>query len=1495
MEEWQKEVITTNQNALIELTNCNISVITKLQQQLVLSEEEANDLNSIPHEYQRKFKFYNILKTRQGAYEILLRVLHSTNQSGAAQILQQHHVVKPLEQTTNTIWQKGISEVGAYLSINLVISTIDRKLTKEKIETAARQDSYQLCISESNEDDETHHVTTMKTIVGSSIDRTIRIVHVDYIKQLEDELKRKNESYKIIEDNYSWKNLTGEIQHELLERTVKFQEIEMSLQRFCENFHEYTKMSKEHLLKKLKGKLLVDLINYKEPPTISNGNVPPIPTNYVPRSLQSRSHISRKILNITKAKGKSEVENDILLFFGLELYELTGLVEKYGNGVCSRSSDYEIVNKDRISCQAFLVEATESNYDAEFERICKLTEKPVHIFNCIIERDQENKVKELEWKKSRGSVKTLHKFMHTQQECINEEKFMDDKSMTSFCIAELPGNGKTTLMAKCTQMLIDKKRQNFYTQYIVFSEFIKELIGDRDPTMKFALKEGREPHNSELNDPEPNNSQPNSSKTNNSNLTQIPTERIFQVLSATSCQSTFGQSYVTAFVKKYGVNCDYIFDGLDELPQNQLELAMSIVKFLRRVHKKYIRVWVTTRPDLLVSLEEGLGVLGRTINPFEEVDQIKILTTYWCNNEDQKEENNAGLREFAKHCLEDLKAEMSNDEKDIAGIPLLCLLIAEVYQDEALEYSHSNQNQDSIQQTHFKVNITKLCEKYIEKRFQNSNVPKVDLENAHMALAIQLLLPNNAKQIIETIFQSSNSVSKKDLLNLGIIQADSGNPSGTPRFIHKTIAEYFVALSFYNIFQQITNETVISDSEPERSEELMTPFIILCRRVLDVQDSSVALSSRPINSIETKSFKFAHPNICHFLNLMIQTSLHFATTKCIILSYSTRMGGEILKKKLWKCLHAAVISNLTQIVDSLIRCLNILLPNPDQKIKFCNEVGSELEASFKSLLFFAAKYGSATLMHNVRKLFEEWTTDSAIKQELKETHLPFQEGNVLTLLHVAVEEGNYPVVNYLLNKMGYHSQICEEKYKDLIQLCLLKSNNDTEVKIENKIKIINLLMKEQRASYLHPDFIADSILTLMIEPVSLKLLFSLLTHMKKPDSPIAIVKTSDQKTLLHLLPTKYYDARMTPEKYHEHLEYIQGLFNLEELLMGKDDHDLTAVDWAVTSLDILDKTLDIFNGCIKENDIIVKAIAGQRSAEFLQRLINKGFPWDGVFLGKTVLHFAAEKYNYEATELFTSPPYNIDVNSEDNNGNTPLHLCLQKRGNKKSRLKSMSINQESTDRSESSDSNSLDTGGVTNMISGVVEPNNQHRIIEHLIENGAKIEQPNKHGKTPLHFAIDICGGLTKTDLENLKRREQLFKNESLALAYIGIILNPKIGTVWHPNVLTPFANALRKLGACAREYKENGTPLLHLAAKRHSMGVKYLLEHGLADANSRNNAGKTALEYMGCDEECTAYTCRTIKNELRNAQRRGRGSIIMDDAALVALLDLNKSNINTS
>lgn len=186
--------------------------------------------------------------------------------------------------------------------------------------------------------------------------------------------------------------------------------------------------------------------------------------------------------------------------------------------------------------------------------------------------------------------------------------------------------------------------------------------------------------------------------------------------------------------------------------------------------------------------------------PFCSTDQINFLCMLW-NAGDSTEQSNLKSVLYANKCLELLKNKINMGDEDIAGITLHCLLVGEAFADEAIEFCISG-NATCVPGTKIE-SVSNLFEKFINKKLEiysenyaHQNVDEKDLNDlleAHMFLALRLLFPNCALKTADPFEENGNLL--QAVLNVGLV---SGNATA-PSFIHRTFAEYFVALLFLGI------------------------------------------------------------------------------------------------------------------------------------------------------------------------------------------------------------------------------------------------------------------------------------------------------------------------------------------------------------------------------------------------------------------------------------------------------------------------------------------------------------------------------------------------------------------------------------------------------------------------------------------------------------------------------------------------------------------------
>ncbi len=330
------------------------------------------------------------------------------------------------------------------------------------------------------------------------------------------------------------------------------------------------------------------------------------------------------------------------------------------------------------------------------------------------------------------------------------------------------------------------------------------------------------------------------------------------------------------------------FDGLDELSSDEVRLAMTC--FVRiKVKFSRARLHVTTRPHLMRLLEQKLGTLGYNIDPFTLEDQVKFLTNQWSNIRYEPKLDFEKLKSFAEHCLSALQISISKNERSIAGVPLQCLLISEVFAEEAEEFADPENQQiaKTVKPTVHVKSITQLYETLITRKFKTfhkihlesestSNVMK-SLRNIHIYISVKaIMLGSNWAKNIRSIILTSKTYSRlklflpkweatlvefqagclprQDILAIGILEeTDSGNW----QFMHRTFAEYFIANFTADYFR----------CDLSLREHFVTIMKFITHGVLETVRCTIVLS--PKLNFQQDSFKFKYPVVCHFLNTMV--------------------------------------------------------------------------------------------------------------------------------------------------------------------------------------------------------------------------------------------------------------------------------------------------------------------------------------------------------------------------------------------------------------------------------------------------------------------------------------------------------------------------------------------------------------------------------------------------------------------------------------------------
>lgn len=131
---------------------------------------------------------------------------------------------------------------------------------------------------------------------------------------------------------------------------------------------------------------------------------------------------------------------------------------------------------------------------------------------------------------------------------------------------------------------------------------------------------------------------------------------------------------------------------------------------------------------------------------------------------------------------------------------------------------------------------------------------------------------------------------------------------------------------------------------------------------------------------------------------------------------------------------------------------------------------------------------------------------------------------------------------------------------------------------------------------------------------------------------------------------------------------------------------------------------------------------------------------------RTALHVAAAKGNTEIFELLLNKSKKLDINIQDEHGWTPLHFAASKASYEICRLllshKNIKVNTLNDNRASAFlylCKLSLDTSEGSDSVSQF------YRTISSFFQKGVDLNEKNKYGDSPLHFAVR-CGNVVAVD-----------------------------------------------------------------------------------------------------------------------------------------------------
>ncbi|CAL8070680.1 unnamed protein product [Orchesella dallaii] len=466
-----------------------------------------------------------------------------------------------------------------------------------------------------------------------------------------------------------------------------------------------------------------------------------------------------------------------------------------------------------------------------------------------------------------------------------------------------------------------------------------------------------------------------------------------------------------------------------------------------------------------------------------------------------------------------------------------------------------------------------------------------------------------------------------------------------------------------------------------------------------------------------------------------------------------------------------------------------------------------------------------------------------------------------SLLHYAVSHLKYDVVAWLLNVHNFKTVLSNLRMCDLLHYCIQMTESLSDKIVKEKVRIVETLVHERKE---------------LLEAADKHSNTPILSDGKHVDLLIKLIElganiscsNSRQHTMLHKackLPSSQY------------LKLSQFLFKNGHgtAFKARNDYGVTPIHFVVQAqdipLEILIKLSSIefnFNDVDKYgNTVLLYAIMGNRSVEFIDVLIEYGANWKLYgSRGRTVLHYAAWHGNVNALKYFLAK--GMDINEKCENQNPPLHYAVLDSPTNTLKLESVKFLMDNN-----ADVNARDTDGYTVLHHAVISPNIQFmEVMEYLISVGADINAvdnkniavmnraaeklnpyqydsllqailktntllraiPDNKGCTFLHWAVLLMEPLDRT-LETFSTHWDINSKDS----YNG---NSVLFMAIQGKRSEACLNSLIRLGANWNHLNSTNQNALHFAVEAGYLGgVKFFLKKG-CNINAKDEKGNTVL-----------------------------------------------------
>jgi hypothetical protein len=277
--------------------------------------------------------------------------------------------------------------------------------------------------------------------------------------------------------------------------------------------------------------------------------------------------------------------------------------------------------------------------------------------------DKDENVEKFLWKKSRGIIEELRKYLASNQ--IPEHlKSVDEYKDHITLIVDEAGSGKTTYFNHMAKKLKEVSKDHFV---------IKVCLNEH--TDYFHLKKSKFKKIDCAVD----------------FFAEVLCKNMVNDESEIQLQKTLLRHSI-----KNSKKCIVLLDGADEIAPNYEGKFLKIVDLITK-DVKISKIFISTRPELKLKLEKCTKQFHQILLPFTEQDQIDCMIKYW-KEEFQKRNvespsfathqilDEEGMKDFAREIISHVKKSINDVEIiEITGVPLITRMLAEIHEDQVLE------------------------------------------------------------------------------------------------------------------------------------------------------------------------------------------------------------------------------------------------------------------------------------------------------------------------------------------------------------------------------------------------------------------------------------------------------------------------------------------------------------------------------------------------------------------------------------------------------------------------------------------------------------------------------------------------------------------------------------------------------------------------------------------------------------------------------------------